>query len=63
MGMLLAEVLASKHPNPTPLSVEGFPQYKEMSTLMYIDIIAYILKKLARAMQNAVGMGGIDAIE
>ena len=61
MGNKLVEFIASKHTALTTLSLEEFCQYDIMPTLIDIDIMSYIMEKVAKDIQGAAGPGGIDA--
>ena len=61
-GKNVADVIASKHPDPMSPAAEAFCQYVKISTLIDVDIMVDIVEQVAKSMKGAAGPRGIDTV-
>ena len=61
IGTRVAEIIWSKHPNPTSPSMEVSQPYIITLNLINLDIMYNIINRLDKMMQVSSGLGGIDA--
>ena len=60
MDQLVADVLASRHPDPTLSSMDTFLHYIEMLLLTDLDITVDIVARVAKNNQVTTGLGEIN---